>query len=83
MRTPQPLEAIDRSDAAVRTFDYGDRSLIAADFGAAAGEVSIDVVGDTVLVVAGEDQYEFELPEEAADVSANNGVLTISDAEAD
>ncbi|MDF9747389.1 DUF7127 family protein [Natrinema salsiterrestre] len=78
MKVPQSLRNVDQ-DAVVRTFDYDDGSVIAADFGNSAAEISVDVVGSTAIIVADGDQFEFELPPEASDVSARNGVLTIEE----
>ena len=62
----------------VEQFDYGDERVVAIDFGAGA-EASVDVVGDTVIVVFGDEQREFDLPSDAADAHTfmRNGVLTI------
>lgn len=78
MRVPQPLKEIDRQDAVVRTLEYDDESVIAVDFGPVTDDISLDVVGDTVLVIVDGSQFEFDLPAEARDVSVNNGVLTIA-----
>jgi len=61
----------------VREYDYGDVIVFAADLGAAGG-ASVDVVDDTVIVVADGEQYDVELPD-ASDARAfiKNGVLTI------
>ena len=57
--------------------EYEDAVVLAADFGPAA-DATVDVVGDTIILVAGDEQYEFEV---AADreprVAVNNGVLTV------
>jgi hypothetical protein len=62
-------------DVEVRQFDYGDSSVLAADFGAAASS-SVDVVGDTVIVIVDDEQYEIEV-DDGAETAMNNGVLTI------
>jgi hypothetical protein len=60
-----------------RRIDYDGRTVLVADFGASA-EGSVDLVGDTAIVVVGDDQYEFEVPAGvSARASVNNGVLTI------
>jgi hypothetical protein len=58
-----------------RRFEYEDGVVLAADFGPAA-DASVDVVGDTAIVVAGGEQYDFAV---GADAQAfmRNGVLTI------
>jgi hypothetical protein len=62
-------------DVEVRQFDYGDRRVLAADFGATASS-SVDVVGDTVIVVVDDEQYDIEVGD-GAETAMNNGVLTI------
>lgn len=57
-----------------RRYDYADGTVLAADFG--PGEATVDVVDGTVIVVAGDEQYEFEVPA-GASASINNGVLTV------
>lgn len=79
MKVPEPLRNVDRSDAVVRTLEYEDGSVIAVDFGHAVGDLVIDVVGSTAIVLADDEQFEFELPPEASDVSARNGILTIEE----
>ncbi|WP_247729877.1 hypothetical protein [Halovivax limisalsi] len=78
MNVPQPLRDPARRDIAVRTVDDDDRSAIIVDFGPDAGEGAVDVVGDTVLVVTEDGQFEFDLPPEASSVTERNGVVTIS-----
>jgi hypothetical protein len=61
--------------------EYEDGStVLAADVGVGR-EATVDVVGDTVIVVVGEDQYDFELPAganaESAQAFIKNGVLTV------
>jgi hypothetical protein len=57
-----------------RRYDYADGTVLAADFG--PGEATVDVVDGTVIVVTGDDQYEFEVPA-GARATINNGVLTV------
>ncbi|WP_222915484.1 hypothetical protein [Natrinema sp. SYSU A 869] len=78
MKVPQSLKDVDR-DAVVRTFEYDDSSVIAVDFGTSAADISVDVVGSTAIILADSEQFEFELPPEASDVSARHGVLTIKE----
>jgi hypothetical protein len=62
-------------DAPVRRFEYDDVVVFAADVGVAD---AVDVVDETVIVVAGDQQYDFELPEgEDAQAFIKNGVLTV------
>ena len=60
-----------------RRYEYDDRAGLVADFGAGA-DGSVDLVGDTAIVVVGDDQYEFEVPAGVTTrASMNNGVLTV------
>ena len=71
------------SEGPVSRMEYDDGSAVfAADVGVGR-EASVDVVGDTVIIVTDDDeQYEFELPVsgddgESAQAFMKNGVLTI------
>lgn len=55
--------------------EYDGRIEFVADFGPAAS-VSVDVVGETVIVVAGEETYDLEV-DGNAQAFIKNGVLTI------
>lgn len=79
MKVPQSLENVDHDDIVIRTFEYDDDSVIAVDFGTSTADISVDILGSTAIIVAGDEQFEFELPPEASDVSAKNGVLTIEE----
>jgi hypothetical protein len=64
-------------DLVGRRYEYDGRSGLVADFGPGA-EGSVDLVGDTAIVVLGDDQHEFDVPAGvAARASMNNGVLTV------
>jgi hypothetical protein len=66
-----------------RRYQYDGRSVLAVDFGPGV-EGSVDLVGDTAIVVVDDDQYEFEVPEGiAARASVNNGILTVEVEQAD
>lgn len=74
------LEQFTRNEGQVaRRYQYDDAVVFAVDFGATAPESSVDLVDETVIVVVGEDQYDFELPEAADDAHTfiKNGVLTV------
>ena len=75
-------QSVGRQDRFVRRYDYGDRTVVAADLRAAADEVSVDVVGETAIVVVdragGEEEFEFDLAGPAASIDTQNGVLTIT-----
>lgn len=79
METPRELRsaANQQPDVTVTHRDYDDEDVIAVDFGPTGEEPSVDVVDDTAIVVVGDRQYEFELPEGADDVTVNDGILTI------
>mgnify|MGYP000235145312 CR=1 FL=1 len=70
----------DRDDVFTRRYEYEDAEVLAADLGV-AGDASVDVLGDTAIVVfdgEGEtQQIEFQLPEGGAEAFITNGVLTI------
>lgn len=65
----------------LRRYEYDEEWVVAADLGVADDAVSVDVVGQTAIVVADVDdevhEAEFELPGEDAAVSVKNGVLTV------
>jgi hypothetical protein len=61
----------------VSRLEYDDGTVvIAADVGVEA-DASVDVVGETAIVVAGDEQYEFEVPGDDAQAFMKNGVVTI------
>ena len=62
----------------VRRYEYDDSSVLVADIGASAGDVDIDIVGTTAIVVVDDgDEVEFELPGDDATAAVRNGVVTI------
>lgn len=65
-----------RDDLTITRREGDDESVVAVDFGRGV-EVTLDTVGETAIVVADDRQVEFEMPDEATDVSTNNGILTI------
>ena len=69
-------------DRIVRRYEYDDSWVLAGDVGLAAGDIDVDVVGTTAIVVAetGDEisEAEFELPGPDASVATNNGVLIIT-----
>jgi hypothetical protein len=76
MNVPQSVRGDGRL---ARRYDYEDESVLAVDFGTASADASVDLVDGTVIVVDGDDQHEFELPDGATDAHMfiRNGVLTI------
>ncbi|ARS89672.1 DUF7127 family protein [Natrarchaeobaculum aegyptiacum] len=79
METPPELEAAasEREEITITKREYDDEQIIAVDFGPVVGEVELDVVDDTAIVVAGDRQLEFDVPPDADDVTVNDGILTI------
>lgn len=77
MNVPERLRETNRRNAVIRERADGHTAAIVVDFGPEAGDIAIDVVDDTAIVVVGDDHFEFELPDDAGDLSANNGVLTV------
>ena len=64
------------NDVPVSRYEYEDSVVLAADMGVT--DASAEVVGDTVIVVAGDEQYDLEAPEgEDARAFIKNGVLTV------
>ena len=82
VNAPDSLQRIDEENGIVREYDYGGDHQIVVDFGEGYGNATIDVVDGTAIVVVGtgedEEQFEVDLPTDASDVSANNGILTIT-----
>jgi HSP20 family molecular chaperone IbpA len=70
------------NDRFARRYEYDDSWVIAADLGVSSDDVDVDIVGTTAIVVidAGDQvaETEFELPGTDADVSVQNGILTIT-----
>ncbi|MFB6244273.1 MAG: Hsp20/alpha crystallin family protein [Halobaculum sp.] len=66
----------------VRRYDYPDRTVLAVDLsGGATDSVAVDTVDQTAIVVierdGEEEEFEFDLPGEAVDATANNGVVAV------
>lgn len=76
-----PHEAQVRSDPPVRRYEYPDETLIVADLGARAENVSVEVLDGAAIVVRtgpeGDVQYEIDLPEAGvSNTFITNGILT-------
>ncbi|WP_136715435.1 DUF7127 family protein [Halorientalis salina] len=76
-------EQFREQEGPVSRMEYDDGSMVlAADVGADR-EATVDVVGDTVIVVTDDDQYEFELSGDETETEGDaqafmkNGVLTV------
>lgn len=80
MEAPRQLRsaADDREDISITRREYEGENVLVVDFGPGV-EAAVDVVGDMVIVVAGDRQYEFERPPEATDISTNDGMLIIKE----
>lgn len=81
METPHKLEAVAGNQEAItiRKQEYDEETVIAVDFGPAAGNPSLDIVDNTAIVVLDNDQFEFEIPSGANEVFINDGILTIKE----
>ncbi|GAB3688345.1 hypothetical protein GCM10028857_22390 [Salinarchaeum chitinilyticum] len=64
-------------DQAIRSVRRDDGQTVVADFGPDASGASVDLVGDTAIVMHDEEQTDIDLPESAARAFMQNGVLTI------
>ena len=71
----KPMQQFEAQDIDVSRFEYDDSVVLAADFGYVESS-SVDVVGNTVIVVVDDDQFDIEL-DDTARAFMNNGVLTI------
>lgn len=63
-------------DATLRRYEYDDGVVVAGDLGPERG-ATVDVVDDTAIVVAGDEEYDVDLPAGDAEAFIHNGVLTI------
>ncbi|WP_226482884.1 DUF7127 family protein [Natrinema amylolyticum] len=79
METPPELRdaAGGEDEITISNREYEDESVIAVDFGPTGEKPSVDVVGETAIVTVGENQFEFDVPAGASDVTVNDGILTI------
>ena len=63
-----------------RRYEYDGSVVFVGDLGAGA-DVSVDIVGDTAIVVRetpeGSDEREIELPDGSAKAFMKNGVVTV------
>lgn len=76
------LDKLERgTDLIARRYDYPNATIVAIDSGAIDGDVSVDIVDSTAILVVDTDttttQRELELPDGDATILNNNGVLTI------
>jgi len=81
MEAPRQLRsaADQQNDITIARREYeGEENVIVVDFGPGV-KASLDVVGDTAIVVAGDRQFEFGVPPEASDISVNDRMLIIEE----
>lgn len=80
MEAPHQLQsaANERDDIKITRRDYENESVIVVDFGSRV-EATLDIVGDTAIVVAGDQQFEFDVPAEAKEITTNDGMLIIKE----
>jgi hypothetical protein len=78
VKTPQPLRsaADEEDDLTIARREYDDESVVTVDFGRGV-EARLDILGDTAIVVAGDRQFEFAVPDEATEFATNEGMLVI------
>lgn len=80
MEVPYQLQsaADEQDDITITRREYEAENIVTVDFGPDV-EVSLDFVGETAIVVAGDRQFEFERPTEATDITTNDGILVIKE----
>ena len=80
MEAPRELRsaANEQEEVTITRREYEDENAIIVDFGPGV-DASLDIVGDTAIVVAGDRQFEFEIPEGATEVTTNDGMLIIKE----
>ncbi|OIB58025.1 DUF7127 family protein [Natrialba sp. SSL1] len=81
METPPELEAAagEQDEITITNRQYDEEQVIAVDFGQVAGQPTLDIVGETAIVVIDGAQFEFGIPTDANEVKINDGILTIRD----
>ena len=77
MRIPERLQEVDKQEAIIREYGQNDTTTILVDFGPETGDISVDILGGTAIVVVNGEHFEFELPDDTDEITTNNGVLTI------
>lgn len=77
MDAPHQLRtAAEADDVTITQREYDGTSELTVDFGPDV-DATVDVVGDLAIVVADDEQYEFEVPDETSEISTNDGMLII------
>lgn len=79
METPPELEAAagEQDEITITNRQYDEEQVIAVDFGRVSGEPTLDIVGETAIIVVDGSQFEFGIPADADEVKVNDGILTI------
>ena len=74
-------QATNRDDRLLREYDYETEWVLAADLPVGDDSVQYDTIGDTLILVIDNDgqvsETELDLPGPDANVTVNNGVLTV------
>lgn len=81
MEAPYPLQsaADEQEGISITRREYEDEeNVMVVDFGRDV-EAKLDIIDGTAIVVAGDRQFEFEIPEEATEVTTNDGMLIIKE----
>jgi len=69
------------SGAIVRRYQYDDSAVVVADLGTVEGEITVDVVEETAIVVVENGdrsvERELDLPTGAASTRTKNGVVAV------
>lgn len=81
MEAPTPLQsaADEQEDVSITRREYDDEEdVMVVDFGRGT-EAKLDVIDGLAIVVAGDRQFEFEIPDEATEVTTNDGMLIIKE----
>lgn len=78
MKAPRELRsaANERDEITITRREYEGENVVAVDFGPTV-DATVDFVGETAIVVAGDHQFEFEVPDEATEITTNDGILLI------
>ena len=61
VRTPQELRATDGQDTVATEHEYEGESLIAVDFGRTHADLTVDIVGDTAIVITDSPLHGFKI----------------------
>lgn len=74
-------QVTNRDDRLLREYDYETEWVLAADLPVDDDSVQYDTIGDTLILVIDNDgqvsETELDLPGPDAEITVNNGVLTV------